>query len=441
LIPNFTFSPRLLAPCEKGARNDNGAPLQPTPDPFNFIFLFSFTGFNLDGCMYMKNIILSIFTGLLLAVTAGAQQAKSRLDIQLDKSILQPGDSLLVMVAYTDSSGRPGAPSLATLELLIENEQGLRTRLRWPVVDGQASGTLYLPDSLPQGRYTLLAGLQQRFFEVTGKIQDAGNIDRVQAMLLTKTGAWDQQEVPVQPDGSFAIRNWLFEENALLAFAGVKNNKQPLNIRISTRLDSSYTPLAVAGRAFYIGEPPAAVRQSLNQPVDVPEALFADQGSVLPAVVVRSTTKSRAQQFDEEYVTGLFQSSNERLISVLDDPSAPAFLNLFTYLQGRVAGLQITPAGFSGGMAWWRGGPVTFFMDEMRVSAQQIASIPMADIAIVKAYPPPFMGGPGGGGGGAIAVYTRRGGEAAYLPANRQVFKVRGYTPSATVLDMNRGSI
>lgn len=388
--------------------------------------------------MYMKNIILSIYTGLLLAVTAGAQQAKSRLDIQLDKSILQPGDSLLITVAYTDSSGRPGAPSLATLELLIENEQGLRTRLRWPVVNGQASGALYLPDSLPQGRYTLLAGLQQRFFEVTGKIQDAGNNNRVQAMLLTKTGAWDEQEVPVQPDGSFAIRNWLFEDNALLAFSGTKNN-QPLNIRISTQLDSSYTPLAVAGRAFYIGEPPAAVRQNLNQPIDVPEALFADQGSVLPAVVVKSTTKSRAQQFDEEYVTGLFRSGNERLISVLDDPGAPAFLNLFAYLQGRVAGLQIAPAGFTGGAAWWRGSPVTFFMDEMRVSAQQIANIPMTDIAIVKAYPPPFMGS--FGSGGAIAVYTRRGGEAAYLPANRQVFKVRGYTPSATVLNMNRTSI
>jgi hypothetical protein len=386
----------------------------------------------------MKNMLLTLFTGLLLAFTAGAQQAKSRLDIQLEKSILQPGDSLLVTVAYKDSSSGSGAPELATLELLIENEQGLRTRLRWPMVDGQASGALYLPDSLPRGRYTLLAGLQQRFFEVTGKIQDPGNNDHVQAMLLTKTGAWDEQVVPVKPDGSFAIRNWLFEENALLAFSGTKNSR-PLNIRISTQLDSSYTPLAVAGRAFYIGDPSAAVRQSLNQPIDVSAAIFADGGSILPAVVVRSTTKSRAQQFDEEHATGLFQSSNERLISVLDDPSALASPNLFAYLQGRVAGLQISPVGFSGGMARWRGGPVSFFMDEMRVSPQQIANIPMTDIAIVKAFPPPFMGS--FGSGGAIAVYTRRGGEAAYLPANRQVFKVRGYTPSATVLEMNKGSI
>lgn len=387
----------------------------------------------------MKSTLLSFFTCLLLAVTVQAQQARGELDIHLNKNILQPGDSLFISVDYKDGSGQILNQSLATLELLIENEQGVRTRLRWPVINGQASGALYLPDSLPHGKYTLLAGLEQRFFEVIGKIQDAENIGSIQAMLLTKTGDWDEQEVPVAPDGTFAIRNWLFEDNALIAFSGTKDHNQPLNIRISTQLDSSYKPLAVAGRSFYIGNPPRAVRRTLNQPVETPEALFADRGSVLPAVVVRTTAKSPAQQFNEEYVSGLFQSGDERLLSIMDDLSAPGFANIFSYLQGRVAGLQIAPLGFNGGMARWRGSPVTFFLDEVRVPAQQIASIPMTDIAIVKAYPPPFIGAPGSGG--AIAIYTRRGGEANYLPANRQVFKVRGYTSSAVALDMNKLSM
>lgn len=118
----------------------------------------------------MKNIILSLFTCLLLAVTVQAQQVPGQLDIQLNKNILQPGDSLLVTVNYKDGNGQVLNQSLATLELMIENEQGLRTRLRWPIINGQASGALYLPDSLPLGKYTLLAGLQQRFFEGIGKI-------------------------------------------------------------------------------------------------------------------------------------------------------------------------------------------------------------------------------------------------------------------------------
>jgi hypothetical protein len=212
-----------------------------------------------------------------------------------------------------------------------------------------------------------------------------------------------------------------------------------LNIRISTQLDSSYAPLAVAGRAFYIGNPPSAVRPTLNQPVEISNAAFADQGSVLPAVLVRTTAKSPAQQFNEEHARGLFRAGDERMLSIMTDPSALSFPNIFSYLQGRVAGLQIALTGFNGGVARWRGGPVTFFLDEMRVSAQQIANIPMTDIAIVKAYPPPFIGASGGGAG--IAIYTRRGGEANYLPANRQVFRVRGYTPAAAALNMSKLSL
>src|SRR5688500_16711482 len=190
----------------------------------------------------MKSMLLSLFTCLLLAVTLQAQQEKGRLDIRLNKNILQPGDSLFVTVHSKDGGGQVANQSLATLELIIENEQGLRTRLRWPVINGQASGTLYLPDSLPRGKYTLMAGLQQRFFEVIGKIHDVGNTSSIKAMILTKTGDWDEQEVPVAKDGTFAISNWLFEDNALLAFSGIKNDNQPLNIRISTQLDSSHTP-------------------------------------------------------------------------------------------------------------------------------------------------------------------------------------------------------
>ena len=383
----------------------------------------------------MKNMILSFFTCLLMGFTVQAQQAKGQLDIQLNKNILQPGDSLLVTVNYKDGSSQKEDQSLATLQMIIENEEGLRTRLRWPMINGQASGALYLPDSLPRGKYTLLAGLQQRFFGVIGKIQDAGNIGSIQAMLLTKTGDWTEQEVPVAPDGSFAIHNWLFEDNALMAFSRTKNNKEPLNIHISTQLDSSYEPVAVAGRAFYIGNPPATVQSTLNGPVEAPEAVFAEGRTLLPAVVVKGTVKTPAQQFNEKYVSGLFKSGDERVLSIIDDPSAVAFPNLFSYLQGRVAGLQVQ-GGINGGMAWWRGSPVAFFLDEARVSAQQVASIPMTDIAIVKAYPPPFVGAPGGRG--AIAIYTRRGGEPDYLPANKQVFKVRGYTPSSTVLDMTK---
>ena len=258
-----------------------------------FSILPGAAGLNIDSYVYMKKIILSLFACLLLAVTVQAQQATGRLHIQLNKNIVQPGNSLLVTVNYNEGSGQKLNQSLATLELMIENEDGLRTRFRWPVIDGRASGALYVPKSLPQGKYTLLAGLQEHFFEVRGEIQNAKKIDSVQAMLLTKTGDWAVQNVPVAQNGNFTINNWLFEDNALLAFSGTENNNQPLNIRISTALDSSHAPLAVAGQAFYIGNPPPAVRPTLNQPIETSPAAFTDRGTILPAVVVRTTAKNR----------------------------------------------------------------------------------------------------------------------------------------------------
>jgi len=38
-----------------------------------------------------------------------------------------------------------------------------------------------------------------------------------------------------------------------------------------------------------------------------------------------------------------------------------------------------------------------------------IVSMPISDIAYVKAIRPPFFGSPGGGSGGAIAIYTKKG--------------------------------
>ena len=54
----------------------------------------------------MKNMLLSLFTCLLLAVAVQAQKEKGQLDIKLNKNVLQPGDSLFITVDYKDGGGR-----------------------------------------------------------------------------------------------------------------------------------------------------------------------------------------------------------------------------------------------------------------------------------------------------------------------------------------------
>src|SRR5688500_12767725 len=75
----------------------------------------------------MRRILLLSFIAFLLAASVQAQQTIGRLDVKLNKNVFQPGDSLFVKVDYKDGGGQIGNQSLATLELVIENEQGLRT--------------------------------------------------------------------------------------------------------------------------------------------------------------------------------------------------------------------------------------------------------------------------------------------------------------------------
>ena len=381
----------------------------------------------------MKTILFSIFCSLVLAVSDSKAQGKGILEVQLNKQFFQPRDTLAITATYRQAGKQVLPP--ATLEIIVQNEQGARSRLRWPVLNGTVSGKVVLPDSFHRGKYTIAMALESRFFEVAGKINNPARTGTISAMLLTNKGEWDTQEVPVGPDGTFTVGNWLFENNAIMAFSSTNKNNQPLDIRINTRLDSAYEPLAVAVREIYVGTPSIAVKMdslgSRNRP-DI--AAFFNQGESLPAVVVTAKSKSLAEQFNDEYATGLFKSMNERIFSVLDDATAMDYQSVLTYLQGRVAGLQISQ-NYSGGRAIWRGSPVSFFIDEFRTDAQQVNTLSMSNVAIIKVFPPPFFGA-SGGSGGAIAVYTRRGGESQLLPANRSVFKIRGYTPLTTVLEL-----
>ena len=141
-------------------------------------------------------------------------------------------------------------------------------------------------------------------------------------------------------------------------------------------------------------------------------------GNVLEAVTVKSKTriKSRSEELDEKYASGMFRSSDAYTFDFTTDGSA-AFINIFSYLQGRVAGLQISGIGSNVNLSW-RGSSPMLYLNEMPSDVEGLSTVSAADIAYVKVLRPPFMGGIGGGAGGAIAVYTRRGSERQPEPGS-----------------------
>jgi hypothetical protein len=171
-------------------------------------------------------------------------------------------------------------------------------------------------------------------------------------------------------------------------------------------------------------------------------AKFA-QGTTLAAVTVKAKTKSPQQVLDEKYSSGLFSGGQAKAFDITNDPNARAAQSVFTYLQGRVAGLMISVSGAPGGQpsVTYRGGAPSFYLDEMPVDVSQLENMPMTDVAYVKVFEPPFFGAFGGGSNGAIAVYTQKGGSQPAAKGKGLPFKiVTGYTAQKEFYSPNYGT-
>ncbi len=132
-------------------------------------------------------------------------------------------------------------------------------------------------------------------------------------------------------------------------------------------------------------------------------------GNVLATVTVRTRVKSRLQELDDKYASGLFKGDDGYSFDLTGN-NAISYLDIFSYLQGRVAGLQVSGTG-SGTSLTWRGATPSLFLDEMQTDVSQLSGVPVSDVAYIKVLRPPFMGAVGGGAGGGIAVYTKKGGD------------------------------
>jgi len=150
-----------------------------------------------------------------------------------------------------------------------------------------------------------------------------------------------------------------------------------------------------------------AQEQARVQPVDDAKV------KTLTTVTKTARVKTDKEKLEERYTSGLFAGGDAYTYDLVNDPLAAAMPDIFTYLQGKVPGLQITTSGQPGGAPGltWRGGRPSLFLNEMQTDAQQLQSVPVTDVAMVKVFRPGSMVGFGGSSGGAIAVYTKKGGD------------------------------
>jgi hypothetical protein len=213
--------------------------------------------------------------------------------------------------------------------------------------------------------------------------------------------------LPIMKDGSFNDPDAIIFDTAKVYFQlqdkGISNSMvrfMPNKLRV---------PIAGRGWAPTIFPDTLGMRYHLLRNAEIVANLEKEKYKELEEVVVKAKGKTPVQLLDEKYTSGMF-SGDAIQFDLINDVFAGGSLDIFSYLQGRVAGLQISGQGANASLSW-RGGAPQLYIDEMPADVSFVSNLNIHDVAYIKAFRPPFMGG-FNGANGAIAIYTRRGGDA-----------------------------
>jgi hypothetical protein len=254
-------------------------------------------------------------------------------------------------------------------------------------------------------------------------------------IFQNKDSATNMLTVPYVNNGKFRLPGLIFFDTAkaFYQFTVNRNLSNESAVVFKNGLYSGFKKLRPFNMTMAVWSPDDSSLIRKNQQVFVEIARVRDQQRKvqnLAVVTIRGRSKSEKEKLDEEYSSGLFSGGNATIFDLVNDVSASSYIDVFTYLQSRVAGLQITNAGPTPTLQW-RGSTPTIFLNEMQVDASQVKNIPMTDLAMLKVFSPGSAIGVGGGAGGTIAIYTKKGRDKRVDPSIKglEMARVTGYSP------------
>ena len=342
----------------------------------------------------------------------------------------------------------------ASLHVWVDHiETGRRWKLRYPILNGLAEGSLVITDSLPVGNYAFNFMATEQFLEIKGevrnvKIKTAFNYKtkkkdtiavyelpkmtgkEMRYTLLGQESILHNDFVRVDAAGGFDVPAIVFGDSAQLLFDPGRG-RGTYWINLETPLDSLFTP-------FYSSTSFIQVNKNDTTAVDLKDTSayvfgFEDpypNAIVLDEIVVKG--KSNGEKFEDDFVSMLFKASPDaKTINALDNNELMRSNSILTFLQSRVAGLFIRSDGITTNVTW-RAAPVDFFINEFPVDVNNL-NLSAMDVALIKVYPPPSQLR-SLSNGGAIAIYTKRGRYEDQKGVPQYNFTVKGYTQGLTRL-------
>ena len=276
----------------------------------------------------------------------------------------------------------------------------------------------------------------ENYLAIEGKISGLNKTlmakRELNAILELKNKKREFMNTAIQPDGNFVFPDMIFYDTAKLYYQFNNDKNKDLTARANFDIKNNFlrAPLQLRPDSFLawsLKRPDTAV---LVKNIGIyKEQLSASELAkvkTLKTVVITARQKSKQEVMDEKYASGLFSGGDSRTFLPEDDPAFTGSQTVLDYLQGRVAGLQVTTG--SNPSISRRGSPTTLFMDEMEREITDFQSIPMSDVAMIKVFNPPFIGAVGGGAGGAVAVYLKKGADAQRIKG-LDFIPIAGYSP------------
>lgn len=266
---------------------------------------------------------------------------------------------------------------------------------------------------------TLTYPAEKEFMKIDGKVLGMKSISSAAPLMLNvivvgKDSSKNFLFIPVQKDGSFENKGIFFYDTARVYYGFNGNNKLTDLTEVqfgNGLLRQVPKTIKYPYKDVLTNWTDSLARARMNFFLEQQEQLKKSMAAATlqeVTVTAKVKTENNLQVLEKKYASGLFSGGDGYSFDMVNDPFASSALDILTYLQGKVAGLTITGSGSQATLSW-RGAVPDVFVNEVQGTIDMLQSVPVADIAFVKVFRPPFFGSIGGGSGGAIAIYTRKG--------------------------------
>lgn len=273
-------------------------------------------------------------------------------------------------------------------------------------------------ENILEDRWPILRYQPDNYITIQGRVLGLSRTllynKAISGIIKTKNNPPAFLNIPINEKGDFSMGAQFFFDTAKLYYQLSNDKDKSLTTMASFSFNNNFIkgPLLNKDLLNNIYLPDKTDTAALSKGTSLAtlrrnQQLAAAKVETLQEVKITTKQKSLKQKLDEEYTSGFFSGGDGYTFTMDDDPAAKTSPGVLEYLQGRVAGLQISTTGDGG--ATWRGSNTSFFLNESPSDLSMLRSINMADVALIKVFRPPFFGAVGGGSGGAIAVYTKKG--------------------------------